>query len=123
MKKLFTLLLILITAGQFALAQNPTMNIEGTASSIISKLDKSLQLSETQKPKLLTIVTNYLQQKSNIQSLKVTNEKAYKSKINSMQNGLNNRLKPLLSDIQYTAFQDLKPTAPDATNVLTQLYY
>ncbi|NIG53180.1 hypothetical protein [Chitinophaga sp. Cy-1792] len=124
MKKLFLLLLIIISAGQFAAAQqNPTMNIEGTASSIIGKLDKSIQLNEVQKPKLLTVVTNYLQQKSNLQSLQVTNEKAYKTKINSMQNGLHTRLKTILSDTQYASFLDLKPKAPDATNVLTQLYY
>jgi len=104
-------------------AQNPTMNVEGTASSIVSKLDKSLMLTDQQKPRLLSIVTNYLQQKVNMQSLQSTNEKAYKTKLNSMQNGLLAKLKPLFNLTQYTEFMHLKPTSEDATNVLTQLYY
>lgn len=103
--------------------QAPTMNVEGTANSIVAKLDKSLFLTEKQKPKLLNIITTYLQQKVNIQPLQQTNEKAYKTKFNSMQNGLHARLKPLLTLTQYTTFMGMKPKTFDETNVLSQLYY
>ncbi|WP_436484972.1 hypothetical protein [Chitinophaga sp. ARDCPP14] len=133
MKKLFTAgLLIALTSCYTAFAalspvntrfQAPTMNVEGTASSIVSKLDKSLILTETQKPKLLNIVTNYLRQKVNIQPLQQSNLKAYTTKMNSMQNGLHAKLKPLLTLTQYTEFLGLKPKSFDDTNVLSQLYY
>jgi hypothetical protein len=133
MKKLFTAgLLMALACCYTAFAapspvstgfQAPTMNIEGTASSIVSKLDKSLILTETQKPKLLNIVTNYLRQKVNIQPLQQSNLKAYTTKMNSMQNGLHAKLKPLLTLTQYTEFLGLKPKSFDDTNVLSQLYY
>ncbi|SHK89795.1 hypothetical protein SAMN05444266_101519 [Chitinophaga jiangningensis] len=125
MKQLATTLLLLIFGVFFmqTQAQNPTINIEGTSASIVSKLGKSLVLTDQQQPKLLTLVTNYLQQKSNIQALKGSNEKAYQTKLNSMQNGLNNKLKALLGTEQFNNYLSLKPAAPDATNVLTYLYY
>ncbi|NLR64092.1 hypothetical protein HGH92_07225 [Chitinophaga varians] len=130
MKKVFLLLMLAAVvcctvnaAANFSLSQAPTMNVDGTANSIVSKLDKSLFLTDQQKPKLLTIVTSYLQQKINIQSLQQTNQKAYTTKLNSMQNGLHNRLKPLLTLTQYTEFMGLKPKTFDETNVLSQLYY
>ncbi|WP_291907815.1 hypothetical protein [Chitinophaga sp. CB10] len=125
MKLLATTLLLLISGVIFlhTKAQNPTINIEGTAASIVSKLSKSLVLTEQQQPKLLTLVTNYLQQKTNLQALKGSNEKAYQTKLHSMQNGLNTRLKALLGAEQFNNYLNLKPAAPDATNVLTYLYY
>jgi len=133
MKKLITSgLLIVFTCSYTAFAANtavntllqaPTMNIEGTASSIVSKLDKSLSLTDVQKPKLLNIVTNYLRQKVAIQPLQQSNVKAYTTKMNSMQNGLHAKLKPLLTLTQYTSFLGLKPASYDETNVLSQLFY
>ncbi|WP_142683770.1 hypothetical protein [Chitinophaga polysaccharea] len=133
MKKLFTVgLLMALACCYTAFAtpssittafQAPTMNIEGTASSIVSKLDKSLMLTDAQKPRLLNIVTNYLRQKVNIQPLQQSNLKAYTTKMNSMQNGLHAKLKPLLTLSQYTEFLGLKPKTFDDTNVLSQLYY
>ncbi|HVI49454.1 MAG TPA: hypothetical protein VM802_31600 [Chitinophaga sp.] len=126
MKKLLTLLLIsaasstLLAVSPF---QTPAMNVEGTASSIVSKLDKTLLLTDKQKPKLLSIISGYLHQRVNIQSLQHSNETAYRTKLNSMQNGLHTRLKPLLTLTQYTEFLGQKPKLPDETNVLTQLYY
>ncbi|NSL88548.1 hypothetical protein [Chitinophaga solisilvae] len=124
MKKLITLLLAALCCFAYiARSQAPTINIEGTAASIVSKLDKSLFLTDRQKPRMLTIVTGYLQQKNNIRPLQLSNEKAYHTKLNSMQNGLHTRLKPLLTLTQYTEFLALKPKAFDETNVLSQLYY
>jgi hypothetical protein len=133
MKKLITsgLLLVLICSyTAFAtnipvhtLFQAPTMNVEGTASSIVSQLDKSLLLTAVQKPRLLNIVTGYLKQKVAIQPLQQSNLKAYTTKMNSMQNGLQSKLKPLLTLTQYTEYLGLKPKSYDETNVLSQLYY
>ncbi|MGO4289963.1 hypothetical protein [Chitinophaga sp. RAB17] len=133
MKKLITSgLLLVFTFSYTAFATNipvntlfqaPTMNIDGTASSIVSKLDKSLQLTAIQKPKLLNIVTGYLKQKIAIQPLQQSNLKAYTTKMNSMQNGLQSKLKPLLTLTQYTEYLGLKPKSYDETNVLSNLYY
>ncbi|HEY9260028.1 hypothetical protein [Chitinophaga sp.] len=133
MKKLITSgLLLVFTCYYTAFAtktpvntrfQSPTMNVEGTASSIVSKLDKSLLLTDVQKPKLLNIVTGYLKQKVAIQPLQQSNQKAYTTKMNSMQNGLQSKLKPLLTLTQYTEYLGLKPKSFDETNVLSQLYY
>lgn len=103
--------------------QAPTMNVEGTASSIVSKLDKSLFLTDAQKPRLLGIVTGFLKQKIAIQPLQQSNGKAYTTKMNSMQNGLQAKLKPLLTLTQYTEYLGLKPKSFDETNVLSHLYY
>lgn len=104
-------------------AQAPAMNIEGTSNSILSKLDKALTLTDVQKPRLLTIITNYLRQKVNIQPLQQSNEKAYATKLNSMQNGLQTKLKAVLSQQQYADYQALKPKTFDETNVLSHLFY
>lgn len=118
-----SLMLIFSAITNGSKAQAPTMNIEGTANSIISKLDKVLTLTDVQKPKLLNIVTGYLRQKVNIQSLQQSNEKAYNTKLNSMQNGLQTKLKALFSQQQYTDYQGLKPKTVDDTNVLSHLFY
>ena len=133
MKKLIISgLLLLLTCSYTAFAgktpantlfQAPTMNVEGTASSIVSKLDKSLSLTAAQKPRLLNIVTNYLKQKVAIQPLQQSNQKAYTTKMNSMQNGLHAKLKPLLTLTQYTTFLGQKPASYDETDVLSQLFY
>lgn len=133
MKKLITSgLLLVFTCSYTAFATNipvntlfqaPTMNVDGTASSIVSKLDKSLSLTAVQKPRLLNIVTGYLKQKIAIQPLQQSNLKAYTTKMNSMQNGLQSKLKPLLTLTQYTEYLGLKPKSYDETNVLSQLYY
>lgn len=129
MKKLFSSGLLLVCFFSYtALAMNtlfqaPTMNIEGTASSIVNKLDKSLLLTAIQKPKLLNIVTGYLRQKVALQPLQQSNQKAYTTKMNSIQNGLQSRLKPLFTLTQYTEYLGLKPKSFDETDVLSQLYY
>jgi hypothetical protein len=133
MKKLITAgFLLLCTCCYTAFAsmlpvsylfQAPTMNVEGMASSIVSKLDKSLFLTSTQKPKVLTIVTNYLKQKVIVQPLQQSNLSAYNTKLNSMQHGLQTKLKPLLTLTQYTEYMGLRPKSYDETNVLSQLYY
>jgi hypothetical protein len=76
-----------------------------------------------QKPRLLTIITKYLRQKVNIQPLRQSNEKAYATKLNSMQNGLQTKLKAVLSPQQYADYQALKPKTFDETNVLSHLFY
>lgn len=103
--------------------QAPTMNIEGTANSIISKLDKALTLTDKQKPRLLTIVSNFLRQKSALQPLQQSNVKAYTTKMNSMQNGLQAKLKSLLTPSQYASYLELKPKSYDATDVLSHMFY
>jgi hypothetical protein len=133
MKKLIIpglLLLLTCSYPAFATAlpastplQAPTMNIEGTANSILSKLDKSLLLTDKQKPRLLTIITNFLRQKTALQPLQQSNGKAYNTKMNSMQNGLHTKLKSLLTPSQYNTYLQLKPKNYDVTDVLSHMFY
>lgn len=125
-------LLLLLTCSYPAFAaalpagtplQAPTMNIEGTANSIMSKLDKALMLTDKQKPRLLTIVTNFLRQKTALQPLQQSNPKAYNTKMNSMQNGLRTKLKSLLTLSQYNSYLQLKPKTYDVTDILSHIFY
>jgi hypothetical protein len=105
------------------LQQAPLTNIEGNVNSIVSKLKTALSLTTTQQPKLQTAVTAFLQQRSNILPLANSNPKAYDTKLNSIHNGFNRKLKSILTPEQFTGLQELKPTENDNTNVLSQLFY
>lgn len=121
--KNFTFLAVIWCLSLGAYAQAPVMNIEGQAQSVTGKLATALSLTDAQKPKMLAQVTGFLKQKAAIQPLKNSNSTAYTTKLNSMQKGLFNRLKRLLTEEQFTKLQALKPPSNEATNVLSQLFY
>lgn len=130
MKNTLFLSLLLITGVLFTpspskaqLQQAPLSNIEGNAQSITGKLKTALTLTEAQQPKILSTVTNFLQQKANILSLNNSNPKAYDIKLKSFQNGFQRKLKTILTPEQFTGFLELKPVNNDMTNVLSQLFY
>lgn len=108
---------------QAQMQQAPLSNIEGNAQSITGKLKTALTLTEAQQPKILSTVTNFLQQKANILSLNNSNPKAYDIKLKSFQNGFQRKLKTILTPEQFTGFLELKPVNNDMTNVLSQLFY
>jgi len=112
-----------VTQTQAQVKQAPLSNIEGNANSITSKLKTALSLTEEQQPKILTLVTNFLQQRATILSLNGTNQKTYDTKLNSFHNGFNRKLKTILTPEQFAKFPELKPPTADMTNVLAQLFY
>ncbi|MCF6403978.1 hypothetical protein L3C95_13880 [Chitinophaga filiformis] len=125
---LFSLLLLaglifVFSTSHAQVPQAPLSNIEGNAQSITSKLKAALSLTEAQQPKILNTVTNFLQQRASILSLNNSNQKAYDTKLKSFQNGLQRKLKTILTPEQFTGFLELKPVNNDMTNVLSQLYY
>lgn len=124
------LLLLLVTGLGFISSVSyaqirtaPLSNIEGNAQSITSKLKGALNLTEAQQPKILNAVTYFLQQRAAVASLGNSNPKAYDTKFKSLQNGLQRKLKAILTQEQFTGFLELKPVNNDMTNVLSQLFY
>lgn len=103
--------------------QAPLLNIDGTANAILAKLSPALSLTETQQPKILNLVTNFIKQKVNILPLQQSNPAAYTSKFGSLKNGLTSKLKTILTAAQFSNFLGLKPKTNDATNVLSQLFF
>ncbi len=130
MKNTLLLSLLLLTGLTFVssashaqLQQAPLSNIEGNARSITSKLKTALTLTEEQQPKILTVVTNFLEQRSTILPLNNSNPKAYDTKLKSFHNSFDRKLKTVLTPEQFTGFRELKPATNDMTNVLSQLFY
>ena len=120
---LLTVLTFVFSGSQAQVKQEPLSNIEGNAQSITNKLKAALTLTEAQQPKILSAVTNFLQQRATILSLNNSNQKAYDTKLKSFQNGFQRKLKAILTPEQFTGFLELKPVNNDMTNVLSQLYY
>ncbi|SDE90401.1 hypothetical protein [Chitinophaga filiformis] len=120
---LLTVLTFVFSVSQAQVKQEPLSNIEGNAQSITNKLKAALTLTEAQQPKILSAVTNFLQQRATILSLNNSNPKAYDTKLKSFHNGFQRKLKTILTPEQFTGFQELKPVNNDMTNVLAQLFY
>lgn len=94
-------------------------NYASQASTISAALNSALSLTNTQKPKVATIVTDYLKSKSNISSLATTNASAYTSKLSGLNSGMLSRMKSALTAVQYAKLLGLK-TSPtvDAVSAL-----
>ena len=121
--KLFLLAAFIFGLSTTCDAQAPIANIEGNASSIVSKLSKALTLNDTQQPKVQTSVTDFLKMRSTILPLADSNPKAYETKLKSLHNGFYRKLKSIMTAEQYEGFLQLQPKGNDGTNVLSQLYY
>jgi hypothetical protein len=125
---LFSLLLLaglpfVFSNSQAQVQQAPLSNIEGNAQSITNKLKAALTLTEAQQPKILNAVTNFLQQRATILPMNNSNPKVYDTKLKSFHNGLQRKLKTILTPEQFTGFLQMKPVNNDMTNVLSQLFY
>lgn len=120
---LLTGLTFVFSSSHAQLQQAPLSNIEGNARSITGKLKTALTLTEEQQPKILSAVTNFLEQRAAILPMNNSNPKAYNTKLKSFQNSFNRKLKTILTPEQFTDFSELKPVNNDATNVLSQLFY
>jgi hypothetical protein len=92
-------------------------------SGIIGKLAPALSLTPAQKPTVTTIVKDFLVQKATIMATQKTDPTAYKSKFSNLFSGLKSKLGTALTVAQLAKFTSLKPAAPSASNVLSQLFY
>lgn len=94
-------------------------NYATQASTIATKLNSVLSLTNTQKPQVASIVTDYLKSKANLSSLATTNASAYTSKLTSLNSGMMGKMKSVLTAVQYAKLLGLKtsPTA-DAVSAL-----
>ncbi|NLU90940.1 hypothetical protein [Chitinophaga sp. Ak27] len=93
------------------------------AGSILSQLTPALGLTNTQQPKVQSLLTTFLKKKAAILPLQQTNPSAYTSKFGGLKSGLFSKLKTLLTISQYTKLLGLKPKTNDVTNVLSQLFF
>ncbi|WP_448700541.1 hypothetical protein ACFGVR_01130 [Mucilaginibacter sp. AW1-3] len=98
-------------------------DIPGAANAIMGQLGPALALTAAQKPTISNIVTGFLKQKAGILSLASTNKTAYDSKFSALQSSAFSKIKTALTVAQYTKFLNLKPSAPSASNVLSNLFY
>lgn len=94
-------------------------NYATQASTIATKLNSVLSLTNTQKPQVASIVTDYLKSKANLSSLATTNASAYTSKLTSLNSGMMGKMKSVLTAVQYAKLLGLK-TSPtvDAVSAL-----
>jgi hypothetical protein len=106
-----------------SVATSSGFDVNSLSSGIMSKLTTALTLTKTQKPQVLEIVTNFLQQKSSILSLATTNKTKYATKFAELTSTLNSKLKTVLTAAQLSKFSSLKPETNTASNVLSQLFY
>ena len=90
---------------------------------IMGKLTSSLSLTGEQKPKVGSMITDFLTKKSQIIPLQTSDNAAYTSKASSLTSNLLGKLKGVLTAVQYAKLLGLKPKAPDAANVLSQLFF
>lgn len=106
-----------------SVATSSGFDVNSLSSGIMSKLTTALTLTKTQKPQVLEIVTNFLQQKSSFLSLATTNKTKYATKFAELTSTLNSKLKTVLTAAQLSKFSSLKPETNTASNVLSQLFY
>jgi len=99
------------------------LDASSLTSGILGKLTPALSLTTAQKPKVSTIVKDFLLQKASALATQKTDPAGSKSKVNNLISGLKSNLGTILTVAQLTKFTSLKPAAPSATNVLSQLFY
>jgi hypothetical protein len=106
-----------------AAAASTGFDAASLTSGIIGKLTPALSLTPAQKPTVTTIVKDFLVQKATIMATQKTDPAAYQSKFGKLFSGLKSKLGTALTVAQLAKFTSLKPAAPSASNVLSQLFY
>lgn len=119
---LFVAFLCALACKSFA-QDAPLSNLEGNANSILNKMTKTLTLTSAQQPKILATVTDFLKQRAAVLPIANNNPKAYDTKMNSLHNGLNRKLKSSMTAEQYEGFLKMKPEENDGADVMSQLFY
>jgi len=101
----------------------PIGDITETANSIMGVLKPKLSLTEKQSPKVIEIVTNFLQAKSGIIDSAKTNPAAYVSQFGEIKDKLQSSLKAAITASQFKSMLALKPKTSSSSNVLSHLFY
>ncbi len=104
-------------------AKSGSLDVNSMSGDILSKLTSSLALTDVQKPKVSSVVTDFLKEKSGIMSLATTDKTKYSSKFAALTAKYFPKMKALLTAAQYTKFLGLKPEKSVASNALSQLFY
>lgn len=112
---------ILSKVGSAAAASG--LDVNSLTSGILGKLTPALSLTPAQKPTVTSIVKDFLVQKATVLATQKTNPTAAQTKIGKLVSGLKSNLGTILTVAQLSKFTALKPAAPSATNVLSQLFY
>lgn len=108
------------TAASVATASG--IDVKSASANVMTKLVSSLNLTNAQKPKVLAIVTSFLQNKSTISGLLKTDKTQYDSKLTSLKSELTTKLKGALTAEQITKFLSLKSAKTSTTDALSQLF-
>jgi len=101
----------------------PITNIAETASGLLGILKTKLAMSDTQGPKMTSLLTEFLNSKSGIIPLARTNPADYTVKFAGIKEKFLNGLKSELTSAQYTKFLGLKPKASETDNLLHHLFF
>ena len=104
-------------------AKTAGIDVNSMSGDILSKLTSSLALTDVQKPKVSSVVTDFLKEKSGIMSLATTDKTKYASKFAELTAKYFPKIKAALTAAQYTKFLGLKPDKNVVSNALSQLFY
>jgi len=110
------------TAGKLA-GVLPISDVAQTANSILGVLKPKLSLTKTQTPKVLEVVSEFLQAKSGIVDSAQSNPAAYVSKFGEIKDKLLSSLKTALTVSQFKNMLAMKPKTSTSSNVLSHLFY
>lgn len=118
--------MLFAATAQKSVSAKPVMppvitNVQQTANSIAGELTGRLGLNPATTPKLIPLLSKYLQQKSLINSLATGNKEEYQAKFTSLQAALFNQLRGMLGPDKFALFQKLQSSAKN-TNA-AHLFY
>lgn len=99
------------------------LDVNSLTSGVLGKLTPALSLTTAQKPTVTSIVKNFLVQKATALATQKTDPVGSKNNVNSLVSGLKTKLGNVLTVAQLAKFTLLKPAAPSASNVISQLFY
>jgi len=106
-----------------SMASSAGLDVSSLTSGIMGKLTPSLNLTTAQKPTVTSIVKDFLVQKATALATKKTDPAGAQTKVGNLISGLKSKLGTALTVAQLAKFTSLKPAAPSANNVLSQLFY
>lgn len=101
----------------------PIKDVGATSNGILSLLKTKLALSDSQSPKIGSLLTDFLQSKSGILNLASSKPAEYKSKFSAIQDKLMKGIKAVTTVAQYSKLLGLKPKAPSSSNLLSHLFF
>jgi hypothetical protein len=101
----------------------PQFDVNSLTSGIMGKLSSALALTATQKPKVASVITEYLSQKAQFIAKQKTSPAEYTQRQMGIFQGVKSKLAGILVKNQMNKFLGLKPATNDPANVLSQLFY